>query len=401
METKHARFWVLSIAVIMMAQAFSSCCGTMTENTQTSNTTTIEITTTVETEPEKDMIYESLDHFYIDRTFKEGTLENVEVTTDGLKLTDGATEGTFVSADIPASKLHSLCGSFSGQTSTDATVELTIALKINGTYSKYFSYGEWGLGRRNKCVGQSDNNCKMSLDEIMVSGIDYCEGCKVKLILRRTSSAVESPTVRLYSLALELLDYKYAVDTSSLPDEVKYDVPKYNQGRVPEIGGIICSPSTSAMLLGYKGISTKYNAENKDYPAYKGFSRSTLNYNNGSFAALCNDFGNEIYGNWSYNVMCMGAFGADAYVKRFYSLEELIETVAKVGPVGVSTKGYISHSGRSWQSGGHLMVVTGYKYKEDGSLLIYMNDPSFSGVECTITEKNFNAINRNVCYVIE
>ena len=97
----------------------------------------------------------------------------------------------------------------------------------------------------------------------------------------------------------------------------------------------------------------------------------------------------------------MGAYGANAYVKRFYSLDEIVESLATVGPMGVSTRGYIVHSGRSWNSAGHLMVVTGYKINEDGTKTIYMNDPSFSGVACEITEKNFQSINRMVCYIIE
>ena len=350
---------------------------------------------------EKTDMLPKLDHFYIDRAFDKGEKTNTEMTDEGLSLVAGATEGTYLSEEIPAANLHSLCGSFSGWTATDATVELAVSLKVGGTYTKYFSYGEWGFGRRNRCVGQTDTKAEMDLDEILVTGSALAEGCRVRLTLRRDSADLDSPTVRLYSLALELRNYTYAVDASDLPREVKYDVPEYAQGRVPEIGGSICSPSTSSMLLAFRGFDVEKDENNAWFPAYSGYTKSTLSYPNGSFAALCNDYGNGIFGNWSYNVMCMGAYGANACVKRFYSLEEVLESLAEVGPMGVSTRGYIVHSGRSWNSQGHLMVLTGYRINDDGSRVLYMNDPSFGGVACEITEENFAKINRMVMYVIE
>jgi len=344
-----------------------------------------------------------LDHLYIDKSFADGELNNVVMTSEGLKLVDGATEGYFLSKEIDTKQFLSMVGSFSGYSAIDATIELTVSIKVDGNYSKFFSYGAWGLGLKNKYYDQNDTDARLVDDEIMTKNSKFATGFKVKVILRRDSADVSSPALRLFALAIQYSDSynnTYVADTKDLPKEVLYEVPTLCQLNVPTIGGSICSPSTSAMLLAYRGISTAYDKA-KNYPAYSGYSAATLSYDNGNFAALCEDNGHTIWGNWSYNAICMGAFGATAYVQRFTSFDEVKWHLANIGPVSASIRGHFISNNRDYVSQGHLIVVTGYKVNDDGSTIVYINDPAVTMVKSEMTLENFLNIYRYVSYVIE
>ena len=82
---------------------------------------------------------------------------------------------------------------------------------------------------------------------------------------------------------------------------------KINQNVVPVIGNSICSPTSSTMLLKYKG---------HDFSQFD-------EYENRYIANLARDYGNEIFGNWVYCTVIMTSFGERAYVMRMYSLDEL------------------------------------------------------------------------------
>ena len=68
-------------------------------------------------------------------------------------------------------KIHnftSVVGSYSCVSNENATGELMISIRINGTWSKYFTYGAYGLGRNNLYYDDSDAIAEISTDEINV-----------------------------------------------------------------------------------------------------------------------------------------------------------------------------------------------------------------------------------------
>lgn len=183
---------------------------------------------------------------------------------------------------------------------------------------------------------------------------------------------------------MESNNYKFKVDISNLTKEKIYDVPKLYQNEVPSIGNSICSPTTSTMLLKYKGEDFKeFDEYEHRYIAYK-----FKEYNSG------------IFGNWVYNCVGMSSFGYNAYVSRMYSIDELVYHLATVGPCGLSVKGQMTSSEKNYYTNGHLIVAIGYKYVDD-VLYIVCNDPNVPNVYC---EYSINVIKntwRNVAYVIE
>ena len=322
-------------------------------------------------------------HFFNDRTFK-GEKNNVHLENGKLVLDEGVKEGYYQTDEISQNNILSLVGSYAATSSKNATCELLVRVKSNNTWSKYFSYGKWGQGLNNSCLPQSDTYVKMVEDEIKMISPNKGEAFQMKIILRRSNIAYESPKLTMIALALELADYTYTVDISNLPKEVKYDVKKHYQHDVPKIGGIICSATSSTMLLNYKGYDFSDKAA----------------YEHEYIASIVLDHGNNIYGNWVYNTIGMSSFGETAYVKRFYSANEMIQCLATIGPIAASIKGTTITNKKTYTTAGHLLVVTGYKI-EDNQTTIYINDPNVPGVEVTMTLANFLAVYRMVSYVIE
>ena len=82
------------------------------------------------------------------------------------------------------------------------------------------------------------------------------------------------------------------------------------------------------------------------------------------------------------------------------SLEELVRHLNDVGPVSLSMKGQMTSDKKDYYTNGHLIVVTGYFYK-DGNLYFYSNDPNVPAVACVYTANVIKNTWRNIAYIIE
>lgn len=336
------------------------------------------------------IIVNKTDHFYLTDKF-EGTMENVHLSDEGrIVLNDNAVVGTYYSEENNHRPFYEAVASWGAVTTKDATCELFVSVKVGDTYSDYISYGEWGLGLQNKCVGQKNNLIRLVEDEIKVLNSKEATGFKYKFVLRRTDAKTPSPEVFLIAFSFNMNNYSYSVDKSLLKDSVRYDVPQLYQHDVPGIGSIICSATSSTMLLKYKGHDfSKINVLEHEY-----------------IAGLVKDYGNNIYGNWVYNCVGMSAFNEFAYVKRFADTYEFLYSLQEVGPMAASIKGTVKYvktvngQSGSYTTAGHLLVVTGYEITDAGTF-IYINDPNVNTVSIKVTLQDFLDIWRNVSYIVE
>ena len=322
------------------------------------------------------------------RDFNAANMSNVELENGRLVLTNGQTYGEYESDILETIDFNNCVPSWAAVTSKDATVEFQIKARVNGSWSKYISYssGGWGLGLQNKSYDTSDSLVKLVTDEFMILNNKSANAIQFKLILRRTNATNESPQVSLCAFALKGTSYvapTYSLD--ELPSYVKHDVPKLYQQVVPTIGGSICSPTSCTMLLKSKGMD---------------FSDKDSQFEHRYIANLAKDYGNNIFGNWVYCTVTMGAFGFNSYVARFYSVAELCHHIATVGPVACSMKGQMTSDKKDYYTAGHLITIIGYEYK-DGVLTLISNDPNVSEVECRYSESVFTATWRNISYIIE
>ena len=347
-----------------------------------------------ETETEVN-IYE---HNIIDRVadFDQARMTNVELKDGKVVLVDGAKEGKYESKIFNTVKFDAVVGSWACVTNEKATAELEVSIRINGTWTKYFTYGNWGLGLNNLYYNQDDTLAKMSVDEIMVKSAK-ADAVKYRITLRRDAITTESPKLSLVAMTLEFTNssYVYGVTTSHLPLSADNELAKLYQYDVNEVGGSICSATTTTMLLKYKGYD--FSEDAKTYP----YASSWGVYEHGYMANLVADRGHNspTFGNWTYNMAVAGAFGEDAYVARMYSWEEMRDYLANNGPLGCSIASKNGEFG--YVTNGHLIVVRGYKIDAYGNTKVICNDPAVKGVYYEVTLQQLMLCWRGVVYVLE
>lgn len=330
-------------------------------------------------------------HFRMLSDFSNGSLENLYIDNFGrLQLKENCISGTFISENFDSDYFTDAVATWCSTSSLNGTCELFVRLKVDNTWSDYISYGEWGQGLINKCIAQSNSLIKLSDDEIIVINNKKASGFSYKVIIKRKSTNDISPILSRITLALNLDTPKYTISSSLLNDKVYYDVPALYQHDVPTIGNIICSATSSTMLLKFKG----HNFSHLD------------NLEHRYIAKIVKDYGNNIYGNWVYNCVGMSSFNEVAYVKRYVSTNEFLYELQTIGPMAASIKGkvnYVTQNSNevgSYTTNGHLIVVTGFERNND-SVFIYINDPNVKNVKIKMTLDSFLSVWRNISYVIE
>lgn len=312
----------------------------------------------------------------------------VELEDEKLVLHRGKNIGCYASTVVETEPFNLLVGSFAGYSDDDATIELEVRVRVDDVWSKFFTYGEWGMGRDNYYYDQDDAVAKMSVDEIFIKDGKQANALQYKITLKKTKQL--SPKVSLVAFTMIGEGEKETKEYPELPKEVNHDVPCLNQNIVPEIGNQICSPTTITMLLMHRGFD---------------FSDKDPEFPHRYIAKMVADPGHNspTYGNWVYNTAVAGALGLNAYVARFDDWNELKYHLATVGPVGASIKGDTG----VYKTGGHLLVVRGYKETDKGTFVL-CNDPNINDrfgeglfVYYEYPLETFMNFWRGVAYIIE
>ena len=315
-------------------------------------------------------------------------MENCHLEDGLLVLDDDALSGSYESDIISTISFSSLVPTWDAVTNTKATVRFFVKAYVDDKWSDYIYYSSvpWGLGLNNASKNQTNTLAKLDVDEFIILNNKLGTKVQFKLELKRDTLNIESPKVFRVALALESTEASFnGYSLNELPQDIKYDVPKLYQQVVPSIGSIICSATSTTMLLKYKGLS---------------FVNYDSQYEHRYVASLVKDCGNNIYGNWVYNCVTMGAYGFKAYVKRMESLEELCNHLAYVGPVALSVRGTMASDKKTYTTNGHLIVITGYNYN-NGVLSFYSNDPNVQEVSCVYSSNVIDNVWYGIAYVIE
>ena len=314
-------------------------------------------------------------------------LNNLTIKDKYIVLIDKNKEGTLESSEYDTCEFKECVGSWCALTPDEKSfVNLEISVRVDGKWSKYFSYGDWRLYGENLYYDQDDEKVKMHVDEILTKDDLKANGFKFRVTLKGNAKLF------LVAISYEVEKYSTVFDTKLLDtdQEKKWDVPKLNQNMVPVIGHEMCSATTTAMLLKFKGMD---------------FSDKDSEFEHRYVAGLVADRGHNqpTFGNWVYNTVVMGAFGFNGYTFRVNNFEELKWILDNVGPVGASIVGETG----VYHTGGHLIVAIGYKVK-DGKAYVLCNDPNINErfgeglfVYYEFPIDIFNNFFRGMCYVIE
>lgn len=295
--------------------------------------------------------------------------------------------GLFVSPIMETTSFSRLIASWNAVTPEETTVEIRVRVEVEGNWSQFFSYGKWGLGRKNASTSQEDKLATFSIDTLTLKN-KKAHRLQVIAYLERKSPQVDSPRLKLIGLTLDteqmVFHQHYNIEEVNLP------VPQLSQRTVPEIGSHICSPTSVAMVLNYKGE----------------------NITPEKMAELVMDYGANIYGNWSYNVAVAGALGYESYVAML-TIEDVKELLKAGHPViasvTVKSEDELSHlpehedGTKMTYPHGHLLVIRGLG-KVDNQNVVYVNDPSAltnEEVERYYDLKEFMNVWKKVGYIIK
>lgn len=247
-----------------------------------------------------------------------------------IKLAGDQTEAIYTSAEITIDKsFEYLVMSWNSDTTEGTWIEVTASVWLDKhqKWSGYATWGKWSpfIKRASHASYSVDDlpYINISQDEMTVRGNpkdgDTASKVRLKVVLHRDSTSIESPvlwylhgTTRTTGVTPEKI---FRDGLGNVEDYTcKVEVPQYSQSiRAPVIGGVICNPTTSSMLL-----NSVSQMEGKN-----------LNLLPEEVAMGCYDFRNDSFGSWSFVMAAAGTYGYQSYVD--YSTIEGIKRHLKSG----------------------------------------------------------------------
>ncbi len=235
--------------------------------------------------------------------------------------------------------------------------------------------GRWTSGeaiRRTSAGTQADDLARVAVDTLKTAG---ASGWQLKVTLLRAPGSGAAVTLDRVGAVASRLPVTDDVPTSAPGPGVgtTLAVPAYSQmvhaGHSPQWGGggeAWCSPTSVAMVLGYRGATPAAAA---GY-AGPGHRDPMVDY----AARMTYDHGYDGTGNWAFNTAYAGQFVPESYVTRLRSLREAEDYIAAGTPLVVSVAfgpGELTGAPIS-STPGHLMVIVGFTANGD----VVVNDPA-------------------------
>ena len=266
----------------------------------------------------------------------------------------------------------SVVPSFDAQTPPGTWVKLTVAARIEGTWTKDYELGVWAFDAatvaRHSVDGQGDADGNVFTDTLNLKRRADALRVTVVLFSERPDA---SPRIRGLAAAVTDTRMKPAADAAA--DRGAWgtvlDVPGYSQMIYPDGGEVWCSPTSTTMLLGY--WSRKLGVAELEHPVP-------------TAAAHTYDWVYKGTGNWAFNTAYAASMANGALhglVARFDSFAPVERLIAAGIPVSISIAyepGELT-GGASRRTDGHLIVVKGFTAEGD----VVVNDPAFDSNETT------------------
>ena len=305
--------------------------------------------------------------------------------------------GSWTSPPVaPGFGLTQLVASWSAVTPKNSWVEIRVRLSTASARSKWMVLGRWASSdkhvRRTSVPGQSDALGHVDVDTWKAAASADSYQLQVRL-MRRAGASSASPSVSFVgAVASRLPSSVPAVSAPGVASGIVLDVPRYSQmvhrGEFSQYGGggeAWCSPTSTAMVLGYYGRlpspgSYSWVGSRPD-PWVDEVARRTY------------DVAYEGTGNWPFNTAYAASRGLSAFVTRLRSLSEAESLIAAGIPViaSVSFSSGGLYGAPISSTAGHLLVIVGFTASGD----VVVNDPaaaSASGVRRTYNRAQFESV---------
>ena len=303
-------------------------------------------------------------------------------TTPGTK----ANEIILTSPEI-RTRVHwdELIASWNAELKPDGYLKIEVRALYTNRMTKWFALGLWSVDPaqhpRASVKGQKDAEGNVDTDTLQLK--EPTERVQVRVTLGSTSD--RKPKLKF--LALSVLDSKFK-PAPRLSNRAAWgkllDVTERSQMAYPN-GDVLCSPTTTSMLLSYWSQKLNRPGLDCDVPeVVKGVYDPA--------------WGGT--GNWVFNTAYAGSFRwMRAYTTRLSDVAELEGFIARGIPVGLSVC-YNRLRGKGREPSGHLVVLVGFTKTGDAII----NDPGTSkNVRKTFPRANLIdawAYSKNAVYLV-
>jgi len=300
-----------------------------------------------------------------------------------LILDSNAISGFYESKVIEMPNFKKLIASWNSNTSKDTSVEIWVRIRKDTLWSTWFTYGKWSDKGQNTGSFSNQKDKFAMLDVDVISVLDKaCDALQFKINLNRKEITNASPVIRNISFTYNPDTYD-EIYNEQIEVNKNLEVLPRAQLSVPEIGNIICSPTSLSMVMSYHGINESIE----------------------TVAAGSKDNGTSIYGNWVYNVAYAGERNLFSYIEYCNSINTVKAYIQRniplVASIRVKNKEDLEGAEQAYPSG-HLVVITGFTIENDIEY-IFVNDPAtkdINKVKRKYKLSQFEKAWKNIIYVV-
>lgn len=262
--------------------------------------------------------------------------QNVILNSDNIELADDALEGGVIfksqsSKDFFNEGLPSWNGF--AEEDLNASFKVQMRFKLNDVWQRWVTVGFWDKEIWDYYGYTTFTGGKVDVDYVKV--YSYIKEFQFQVLFKRSDLSIPAPSIKQLSFVVS--DSRTTDNTNITnivadnPPEIFYDTEFiYQYGVDDEIGGSICSPSSTAMIIRSYGI---------DVDAY-------------DFAVKTRDLYWELYGVWPRNVQHAHIHGLKGHVSRYRTWSEAYEVLKNGGRIAMSLGAPLY--------GGHLIMLAGF-----------------------------------------
>jgi hypothetical protein len=255
--------------------------------------------------------------------------------------------------------------SWNVETPAGTWVETQLRARVNGHWTTWYNLGVWAADNstveRHSVGGQEDDDARVAVDTLVLKAKKAGAGAfqfKLRLFSANSEQSAAVPVVRAAAVAISTAPQKPKTLTPGDPSRWgrTLAVPECSQMVYPDGGEVWCSPTSTAMALGYWA---------NDGGACEPRLRAAVE---GVY-----DWIYDGHGNWPFNTAYAATQGMEGYIARFTSMAQVEEWIAAGVPVIFSFSWKNDLTGApSPSSNGHLAVIVGFD--AEGNPVV--NDPA-------------------------
>ena len=274
------------------------------------------------------------------------------VSGTGVRLTSSASMGVASYSGTPAFAVNNVVPSWNVDLPAGTGIRTEVRAVNGGTSTVWYEIARFGTIPGGIQRKKSDDYGYIDIDTLML----YTTWPQIEYrVTLYTNTLGVTPTLRLMSVCYADTDTTVAYVPLSPPGvTTSLPVPWRSQYWVPDIGGVICGPTSCTMALDYYGW---------DLPTE-------------TVAADCYDSYNKLYGNWPMIAQAAAKRGFKAYTLRTNG-QQFLRDQFSAGNACIMTMAYsageLTNSPIS-STGGHLVLMVGVTSAGD----YICNDPAGS-----------------------